>query len=189
MSALEIPTLETKRLRLRGIRKDDFEDYAALYSDPEVVRFINNGELWDRARAWRHMAFAVGHWQLQGVGVWTVEERASGAFVGMIGFWEPVAWPGFELSVHLARRFWRHGYASEGAREAMAHAFNVLKKETIISLVNPKNLASIRLVERIGETLRCRIEHYGRQTLCFGLDRETYRREVAMADLTVRCDR
>ena len=180
MEAPEIPTLTTERLRLRALRGSDFEDYAALYADPEVVRFIG-GETWDRARSWRHMAFAVGHWQLQGAGIWVTEEQATGAFVGMIGFWEPAAWPGFELSGHIARRFWGQGYASEGARAAMAYAFNVLGRERLISLVNPANHASIRVVERIGEKLEGRIEFLGRQFLLYGLDRATYLAEVAPA--------
>jgi RimJ/RimL family protein N-acetyltransferase len=182
MNASEIPTLETTRLRLRGLRGSDFEDYAALYADPEVTRFIgNNGETWDRGRSWRHMAFAVGHWQLQGAGIWVVEEKASGAFLGMIGFWEPVTWPGFELSGHIARRFWGQGYASEGTRAAMAYAFHVLRRERLISLVNPANHASIRVVERIGERLEGRIDFLGRQMLLYGLDRATYLGEIVPA--------
>ena len=185
MDAPEIPTLTTERLRLRALRGSDFEDYAALYADPEVMRFIG-GETWDRARAWRHMAFAVGHWQLQGAGIWVTEEQATGAFVGMIGFWEPATWPGFELSGHIARHFWGQGYASEGARAAMAYAFDVLGRERLISLVNPANHASIRVVERIGERLEGRIDHLGRQMLLYGLDRATYLAEVAPAGGLVR---
>jgi RimJ/RimL family protein N-acetyltransferase len=108
-----VPTLVTERLRLRGIRGSDIEDYAALYADPEVTRYLLGSETWDRGRSWRHMAFAVGHWQLEGSGIWVVEEKASGAFVGVIGFWEPATWPGLELAYHLARRFWGQGYATE----------------------------------------------------------------------------
>jgi len=61
MGGPEIPILETERLRLRALRGSDFEDYAALYADPEVTLFLGNGEPWDRGRAWRHLAFAVGH--------------------------------------------------------------------------------------------------------------------------------
>jgi len=182
MDASGIPTLETTRLRLRGLRGSDFEDYAALYADPEVTRFIGqNGETWDRGRSWRHMAFAVGHWHLQGAGVWAVEERASAEFVGVVGFWEPATWPGFELSGHIARRFWGKGYASEGARAAMAYAFSTLRRERLISLVNPANHASIRVVERIGERLEGRIEFLGRQFLLYGLDRAAYLQEIAPA--------
>jgi RimJ/RimL family protein N-acetyltransferase len=186
MDAPEIPTLVTERLRLRGIRGSDFEDYAGLYADPEVVRLIGTGETWDRGRAWRHMAFALGHWQLEGTGIWVAEEKATGAFVGVIGFWAPATWPGFELAYHLARRFWGQGYATEAAKIALAHAFTVWQRDHVISLINPKNLPSIRVAERIGERLESRIKHFGRLMLRYGLDRETYLREVAPAQLTAR---
>jgi RimJ/RimL family protein N-acetyltransferase len=186
VEAAEIPTLETERLRLRGIRGSDFENYAALYADPEVTRLIASGETWDRGRSWRHMAFAVGHWHLEGFGPWVAEEKASGEFLGVIGFWEPAAWPGFELAYHLARRHWGQGYATEAGKAALAHAFLVWQRNHVISLINPKNLPSIRVAERIGERLEGRIDHFGRQMLLYGLDRATYLAEVAPAGVTAR---
>ena len=186
METADIPTLMTEHLRLRGIRGSDFEDYAALYSDPAVTRYLLSSETWDRGRSWRHMAFALGHWQLEGAGIWVAEEKASGDFAGVIGFWEGASWPGFELAYHLARRFWGQGYATEGARAALAYAFNVLEKERIISLIDPENLPSVRVAERIGERPQGRITHRGREYLCYGLDRATYLREVAPAHPTAQ---
>jgi RimJ/RimL family protein N-acetyltransferase len=120
MGVPEIPTLETERLRLRCLRGSDYEDYAALYAEPETVRFSADGKTWDRGRAWRHMAFAVGHWRLKGIGTWAVEKKATDAFLGMIGFWEPETWPGFELGWTLAPRYWGQGFATEGASAALA---------------------------------------------------------------------
>jgi RimJ/RimL family protein N-acetyltransferase len=187
MDALCIPILETERLRLRSLRAGDIDDYAAMYADREVLRYLGGGpEPWDRGRSWRHMAFQMGHWHLTGVGLWAVELRESGVFVGMIGFAAPECWPGFELAWTLARRFWSHGYATEGARGALAHAFNGLKKDRIISLIHPENRASIRVAERIGERLQDRINHLGREMLCYGLDRETYLLEVAPTSLRLK---
>jgi len=73
----------------------------------------------------------------------------------------------------LARRFWGHGYATEGAREALAHAFTAWGKDRVISLIHPENRASIRVAERIGERLQGRVDHLGREMLCYGLDRES----------------
>jgi RimJ/RimL family protein N-acetyltransferase len=114
--------------------------------------------------------------------MWAVEEKASRSFAGMIGFAAPDTWPGFELGGHLAKPFWGKGYASEGARAAMAYAFNVLEKDRIISLVDPANIASVRVVESIGERLQGRIPHLGREVLCYGLDRTTYLVEIAPAN-------
>jgi RimJ/RimL family protein N-acetyltransferase len=185
VGALAIPVLETARLRLRSLRVSDHDDYAALYADREVLRYLVGGgqEPWDRGRAWRHMAFLLGHWQFVGAGVWAVEHRETGAFVGTVGFAAPEGWPGFELAWALARRFWGHGYATEGAKAALAHAFTSLEKDRVISLIHPENLASIRVAERIGERPQGRVDHQGIEMLCYGLDRETYLREVAPARL------
>lgn len=173
--SLEIPTLLTERLRLRAFRKSDIDDYAAMYSDPEVLRHLGGGggEPWDRGRSWRHMAFLLGHWQLRGSGMWALEQRETGAFLGVAGFAEPEGWPGSELAWALARRWWGHGYATEGARAALAYAFSALQKERVISLIHPENSASIRVAERLGERLRGRIHHFGREMLCYGIDRES----------------
>lgn len=172
MVLLEIPTLTTERLRLRAFRESDVDDYAALNADPEVLRHLGGGpEPWDRGRSWRHLSFLVGHWKLKGSGMWVLEERETGAFLGMTGFAEPEGWPGFELAWVLARRWWGRGYATEGARAALAHAFTVWRKDLVISLIHPENQASIRVAERLGERLQGRIHHLGREMLCFGIER------------------
>jgi RimJ/RimL family protein N-acetyltransferase len=165
-----IPTLKTERLRLRSLRRGDIDDYAALNADPEVMRHV--GGTWDRSRSWRHLAFLIGHWPLGGSGMWALEQRETGAFVGVVGFAQPEGWPGFELAGKLARRWWGYGYASEAARAALAHAFTVLQKNRVISLVRPDNQASIRLVERLGERLEGRTLLAGTDYLVYGIERE-----------------
>jgi RimJ/RimL family protein N-acetyltransferase len=188
MDTFEIPTLETKRLLLRPFRRSDLDAYAALNSDPEVLHYLGGGtEPWDRGRSWRHMAFLMGHWQLGGSGMWVLEHKETGELVGVVGFSAPDGWPGFELAWILARRWWGNGYATEGARAAMAYAFTVLGKARVISLIHPENLASIRVAERIGERLLDRINHLGREMLCYGIDRETYLAQVAPAGDLALC--
>ena len=168
-----IPTLETERLRLRSFRKSDVDDYAALNADLEVNRYFGGG-VWDRARSWRHLGFLLGHWQLAEAGMWALEQRETGTFVGMVGFAAPEGWPGFELAWTLVRRWWGYGYATEGARAALAYAFDVLKKDRVISLIHPDNRASIRVAERLGESLTDRLDFLGREVLSYGIDRESY---------------
>jgi|SRR6478609_4471053 len=182
MGTLAIPTLETERLLLRPFRSSDIDDYAAMKADPEVLRYLVGGgmEPWDRGRASRHLAFMIGHWQVWGSGTWAMEQKGTGAFLGMAGFSEPEGWPGFELAWALARRYWGHGYATEAARAALAYAFTVLKKEHVISLIHPENEASIRVAKRTGERLEGRINHLGREMLCYGIDRETYLRALSL---------
>ena len=74
-------TLETERLRLRMFRTADFEAYAAICADPDVMRYLGDGKPLSKADAWRQIAMILGHWSLRGYGLWAVEERATGALV------------------------------------------------------------------------------------------------------------
>jgi RimJ/RimL family protein N-acetyltransferase len=172
---LEVPILETERLRLRSFRRSDFDEYAAMRTDVDVLRYLGCGmEPWDRGRSWRHMAFLLGHWQLDGTGVWAMEHKETGALTGLVGYFGPEGWPGFELSWTLVRRWWGHGYATEGARAALDHAFTLWKRDRVISLIYPENHASIRVAERLGESLQGRVDLNGREMLWYAIDRESY---------------
>lgn len=69
--------LETERILLRPFKQDDFEDFARITSDPEVMKYIGNGQTLSRAEAWRAMAMQLGHWQLRGFGMWAVELKET----------------------------------------------------------------------------------------------------------------
>lgn len=184
MDTFHVPVLVTERLRLRSLRKSDLDDYAALNADPEVTRYLGGGGPWDRDRSWRHLAFLLGHWHLRGSGMWALEQKETGTFLGLTGFAEPEGWPGCELAWTLARRWWGNGYATEGASAALDYAFTILKKDRVISLIQPENRASIRVAERLGQSLQGRIDHFGREMLCYGIDWESYagrRRPQGMA--------
>jgi RimJ/RimL family protein N-acetyltransferase len=186
MDELTIPTLETERLRLRAFRVSDVDDYAALNADPEVTRYLGAGGPWDRGRSWRHLAFLIGHWPLAGSGMWAVEQKETGTFVGIAGFAHPEGWAGFELAGTMAQRWWGHGYATEAGRAALAYAFTVLNKDRVISLIHPENLASIRAAERLGETLQGRTEMLGHERLVYGIGRESYAAQLEhRADLAL----
>jgi RimJ/RimL family protein N-acetyltransferase len=145
---MDVPTLTTERLTLRGWRPDDLEAYAEITADPEVMRFMD-GPL-DRAGAWREIALFVGHWELRGYGLWVVERREDGALLGRIGLWEPEGWPGLEVGWLLGRAAWGRGYATEAARASVEYAWSELGAEQLISIIDPENAASIRVAERLG---------------------------------------
>lgn len=167
-------TLETNRLILRMFRDTDFDDYAEMCGDPEVMRYIGDGQPLARPMAWRKMAMMVGHWSLRGYGLWAAQERSSGAVVGQIGFWNPEGWPGFELGWTLRRSFWGQRYATEAARAALRFAFTQLGRPHIISLIHPENAASIRVAERIGERLSGSTELMGKPVLVYRLERDEW---------------
>ena len=163
--------LETDRLLLRMWREEtDFEPYAEMCADPEVMRYLG-GKPFTRLEAWRHMAFIIGHWHLRGYGHWAVEEKATSRLVGRLGFLNPVGWPAFEIGWTLGRQYWGNGFAIEGARRALDYAFYELDKPHVISLIHPDNKGSIRVAERLGEKVEGRTEVMGIDVLIYGIDR------------------
>jgi RimJ/RimL family protein N-acetyltransferase len=168
-------TLQTNRLTLRMLRDSDLDAYAEMCADAEVMRYLGDGQPMNRALAWRNLALMVGHWSLRGYGLWAAEQRSSGVLVGRIGFWNPEGWPGFELGWTLRRPYWGRGYATEGARAALEHAFTQMGQPHVISLIHPKNAASIRVAERVGERLQGPTEVMGKPALVYRITREEWR--------------
>jgi RimJ/RimL family protein N-acetyltransferase len=162
--SVSVPRVETSRLVLRGFTPADVEPYVRMLADREVARFLGDGQPLSRVDAWRQMAMIIGHWELRGFGLWAVEERASGRFIGRIGCHEPEGWPGFELGYALARDAWGKGYAREGAEAALAFARHVLERDTIISLIRPANRASIAVAEHFGARRTGSVEFFGAPT-------------------------
>src|SRR6266496_1459252 len=147
--------LETDRLRLRGFRAEDADDYAALCADPEVMRYLSaDGAVLSREDAWRQLALFAGHSVLRGFGMWAVEDRATGRFIGRVGLHYPEGWPDRELGWALAREFWSRGLATEAARAAARHAFAELGWPHVVSLIHPANPRSIRGAEGLGAVLQ-----------------------------------
>ncbi len=167
----QIPHLATPRLCLRAFTAGDVDAYASICADPEVMQFLGDGRPLTRPDAWRQIAFFLGHWHLRGYGMWALEERESGKLVGRIGFMHPEGWPGFELGWTLGKSWWGKGFATEGARAALEYAFGELRRQHVISLIDPRNLASIRVAERLGENVEGRTSVFGREVVVYGIQR------------------
>jgi len=146
-----IPQLETERLILRGFRESDLDSWAEFLADPEVVRFLW-GKPQARSDAWRAMATTLGHWVLRGYGMWAVERKSDGAFVGRVGMLNPEGWPGLEVGWTLGRPYWGQGFATEAARAAMRFAFLTQPADRLISCIDPENKASQAVAIRLGES-------------------------------------
>jgi RimJ/RimL family protein N-acetyltransferase len=168
--------IETERLVLRMFRESDTDAYAEMVGNAEVMRFLGGGKTASRQEAWRNMAMLLGHWQLRGYGFWAVEKRASGEMIGRVGCWRPEGWPGFEVGWTLRRAYWGRGYATEAARASLEHAFTTLDQTHVISLIDPKNVNSIRVAERLGERPEGEWEVSGVKVVIYGIDREEWRR-------------
>lgn len=177
------PRIETERLILRGWRLDDLEPFTEMMADPEVARFLtmDMGPA-EPPLSWHAMAVFIGHWALRGYGLFAVEEKTTGAFVGRVGAWQPEGWVGFELGWALARPHWGKNYAYESARAAGDWIFDAFGLEQLVSLIHVDNVRSQRLASRMGMTAGHFTMHAGMPHTVWSIGRAEWalgRREAA----------
>jgi ribosomal-protein-alanine N-acetyltransferase len=146
------PTLTTERLVLRRWHKSDREAFAHLNADPEVMRHFLRPLSREESDAFVDRIEA--RFEERGYGLWAVERREDGAFLGFTGLayqtFEALFTPCVEVGWRLAAFAWGHGYASEAAREALRFGFDEAGLDEIVSFTSTGNVASVRVMERIG---------------------------------------
>ncbi|HLM45019.1 MAG TPA: GNAT family N-acetyltransferase, partial [Myxococcaceae bacterium] len=142
------PDIDTERLTLRRPRLEDFDEALAMWSDPNVVRFIS-GKPSTREEMWARLLRYVGHWSLMGFGFWVVREKSTGRFVGEVGFgdfrrdMEPSLGSAKEAGWVLAP--WAHGkgFATEAMRAALEWTEGRFGPERLVCIMDLGNEASL----------------------------------------------
>lgn len=172
-----IPELETERLVLRGHTVSDFQDSLAMWSDPEVTRFIG-GRPSTEEEVWQRLLRYGGMWPLLGFGYWVVRERESGRFVGEVGLadFHRELVPSFgdtpEAGWALATWASGRGFATEALRCVLAWADAqtapaVLARRRTVCMITPGNAASVRVAEKCGYVRMADAEFKGKPTTVF----------------------
>jgi RimJ/RimL family protein N-acetyltransferase len=95
----------------------------------------------------------MGHWALHGFGLFAVEDKATGQYVGRVGPWCPPGWPGFEVGWGIAREFRGRGYAVEAARASIDWTFATFELDRIVHCIVPENAASQAVARRLGAAI------------------------------------
>lgn len=147
-----IPELGTERLRLRAWQEADREPFAALNSDPVVMEYFP--EPLDRARSDALIERLGAGFARNGFGLWALEVRDTGEFIGFAGLavpsFEAHFTPAVEVGWRLARGAWGNGYATEAGRAALDFGFERAGLEEIVSLTTVANRRSRAVMERLG---------------------------------------
>ncbi|MFG6655341.1 GNAT family N-acetyltransferase [Scandinavium sp. M-37] len=164
------PRLETERLVLRHFTVDDFDDLAAFWADPQVVKFIG-GEPQSAEVSWSRLLRYIGHWQVLGYGYWAAFEKQSGRYVGSFGLQDArrdltpaLACP--EAGWALTPTVHGMGYAKE-ALEAMLHWADRELGGPLCCIIDEDNLRSVHLAERFGFTYQHDVIYHGKPVRMF----------------------
>ncbi|RAK66129.1 GNAT family N-acetyltransferase [Hymenobacter edaphi] len=161
-----IPRLETPDLLLRGPRPDDLLEAAALHQDPAFYRYLGNQPN-DEETVWRRILGQQGLWAMLGYGSWSVEEKATGRFIGTTGFFDyqrdltPSLKGTPEAGWVFAPRVHGRGFASQALQVALAWADEHLPAPRTACIIDPDNAASLRLAHKFGYREYARSPYHG----------------------------
>lgn len=181
----------TERLRLRQWQTPDWEAFAALNADPDVMAFFPHAL--DRATSDAVANRIYAELTQRGWGLWAVEIPRVAPFIGFVGLnisgYEIPCASGIEVGWRLAKQFWGQGYATEAASAALAVGFTQLQLPEIVSFAALENRRSRAVMERLG--MKCDEEcfehpllpvgHFLRKHALYRLDRAAWRNQTQAA--------
>ena len=164
------PAIDTVRLHLRGHRLEDLEAYTAMWGDPRVTRHIG-GRPFTAEECWQRLMRNVGHWELLGFGYWVLHDADTGRLVGEVGFadlrrdLEPPLGDDPEMGWVLAP--WAHGrgLATEAVNACLAWAAGRWGPRRAVCIIDPENVASLRVAEKADFRELVRTTYHGSPTV------------------------
>lgn len=154
--------LETERLFLRRLILDDLDSLFKLYSDPEIRKYFPEGVLnYEETKEeleW-HMN---GHPHHPELGLWATVHKETGKFIGRCGLlpWTLDGQDEVEIAYLLDKAYWKQGLATEAAQGILRYGFEQLNLSRLICMIDPGNIASQRVAERIGMTFEKKVDGY-----------------------------
>jgi RimJ/RimL family protein N-acetyltransferase len=159
---------------LRPFTLEDVDAHGRIFSDPLVTRYLPRGPYpADKARdiASRTVSYFIEHWKRYGFGVWAVLDRASGTLIGQCGLNTLEEAPEVEVLYLFDRPYWGRGLATEGGQAAVDVGFDSIGLQRIVGLTHPDNVASQRVLQKIGLRYSKRARFFGIDVFYFALDR------------------
>jgi len=163
--------LETDRLILSTWQTSDWLAFRPIATDVEVMRYITGGVPWTDERIQSFVNRQVELFSERGFCRWKLLLKPAQEIIGFcgVGFWGDGPEP--EIGWWLARPHWGHGFATEAARIVLRDALERVGLDRIISIARPANIASTRIMEKLGLKLECEFEKDGVRLVRYAISR------------------
>ena len=165
--------IQTERLELRLYRDEDFEFLYSMLSDPDVVRYIGNGQTRSREGATEFLYWIYRSYKEDSdFGLRVLVRKSDGRAVGHAGLVKQTVAgkPELEIGYWIAKEFWGQGYAKEAANALRYYGIHYLARTRFISLIQPGNSASRKVAEHIGMSLEKEIVMNGKDVCVYALN-------------------
>ncbi len=167
--------LETARLLLRPCTSEDLDDLLRLWMDPDVRRYLWDDRVISRERTETVLQSSLASFRTHSFGLWIVHRAGEEAIVGFCGLFLTGDLPEVELLYGLAPSVWGQGLATEAARAVLRYGFEELRLVRIVAGADVPNVASLRVLEKLGMTFARRMRTEYGEVVYFVLTREAFR--------------
>jgi [ribosomal protein S5]-alanine N-acetyltransferase len=164
--------IATSRLKLRPVSMDDLDELHRLWTDPAVREFFWDGEVISRERAESAVREGMGEFDRHGFGLWVVEEAER--LIGFCGLRPLDNAPGVEVLYGIAPSRWGEGFATEAALAMLLFGFEEAGLDRIIGVADRRNVASRRVLEKIGMTFDECVLNEGREEIRYSIEKGAF---------------
>jgi ribosomal-protein-alanine N-acetyltransferase len=174
-------TLRTEQLILTTWQSSEWTVLRPVARDPEVMRYITGGIPWTDEKIRSFIDRQVKLYAERGYCRWKLIEQSTGEVIGFCG---PGAWRDElepEIGWWLARHCWGRGLATEAAGAALRDAFERVGLNRLVSIAEPANVASRRIMEKLGLRFESEFESDGISLVRYAIDRAAYERHAPSA--------
>jgi RimJ/RimL family protein N-acetyltransferase len=164
--------IETPRLRLRQFTHDDLNDLCRLYSNPDLMRYIGKGTR-TKNETQTALSSIIKHYE-HGFGMWAVIYKDDGKLIGRCGLCFLDKTLEVELGYLLAQSYWGKGLATEASHTSLKYGFEILKLDKIVAIAQPENIASRRVMEKVGMKYERDAYFYNKDVVYYAISRDVY---------------
>lgn len=141
---------QTERLLIRQLTADDYDAMYAVYSDPEAMRWVDDGQSIGRDECKQWIEITLKNYAKYGYGMSVIELQTSGVVIGFAGLVHPGGQETAELKYTFLKEYWGQGFATEMARGMIDYGQRAFGLKEIIATIDPENLASQRVMAKVG---------------------------------------
>lgn len=170
--------IETARLYLRQFTPDDLDDLYRIYSDPETMKYLTGVRTREATEIAIHTMLK--RWAENNFGMWALVHKIDHKMIGRCGLGFLDQTPEVELGYALDKVYWNQGLATEASFASLNYGFKILNLERIVAIARPENIASQRVIQKVGMKYEKNAHYYETDVLYYSISRETYESKVVL---------
>ncbi len=171
-----VPSIDTPRLVLRPFTMNDVDALYQILQEKDILRYFPSSKPPPRERVELLVSNQLKHWEEHMLGWWAVEPRLSRKLIGWCGLQFLPETEENEVGFLLSKSFWGQGFATEAAKASLQYGFEDLGLKRIVGITHPENVASQRVLQKLGMSFKVKTRYFGMDCYRYSIDRSDQNR-------------